>query len=80
MEVCQAVLALNLIDAETDFAEGVILVLLEVSERDLDNASLEGVVGVLQTSRAVDEGFAHTISVLLVFNVVGKVLSYNSSM
>ena len=72
MEVCQAVLALNLIDAETDFAEGVILVLLEVSERDLDNAALERVVGVPQTGRTVDEGLAHTVSVMLVFNVAGK--------
>lgn len=61
MEVGQAVLALNLVDAETNFAEGVVLILLEISEGDLDDTALQRIVGVLQTGGAVDEGLADTI-------------------
>ena len=66
MEVGQAVLALDLVDAELDLAEGVVLILLKIGERDLEYPSLEGVVGVLQTGGAVDEGLADTalISIL----------------
>ena len=60
VEVGQAVLALNLVDTELDLAEGVVLILLEIGERNLEYPSLEGVVGVLQTGGAVDEGLADT--------------------
>jgi hypothetical protein len=60
VEVGQAVLALDLVDAELDLAEGVVLVLLEIGEGNLEYPSLEGVVGVLQTGGAVDEGLADT--------------------
>lgn len=60
VEVGQAVLALNLVDAELDLAEGVVLILLEIGERNLEYPSLEGVVGVLQTGGAVDESLADT--------------------
>lgn len=60
VEVGQAVLALDLVDAELDLAERVVLILLEIGERDLEYPSLKGVVGVLQTSGAVDEGLADT--------------------
>jgi hypothetical protein len=36
---------LHFIDAEFDFAEGVFFVLLEVCERDFEDAAFEGVVG-----------------------------------
>jgi len=39
----------------------VVLVLLEVGERDFDDAALEGVVGVLETSCAVYKGLADTV-------------------
>jgi len=58
VEVGQAVLALNLVDSELDLAERVILILLQVGQRDLDDASLQGVVGVLETGSAVDEGLS----------------------
>lgn len=61
MEVRQAVLALDLVDTKTNFAERVVLILLEVGERDFNNASLEGIIGVLQTGRAVDESLADTV-------------------
>jgi hypothetical protein len=60
VEVGQAVLALDLVDAELDLAEGVVLILLEIGEGNLEYPSLEGVVGVLQTGGAVDEGLADT--------------------
>jgi hypothetical protein len=60
VEVGQAVLALDLVDPELDLAERVLLVLLQVSQRDLNDAALEGIVGVLQTGGAVDQGLADT--------------------
>lgn len=60
VEVGQTVLALDLVDAELDLAEGVVLIVLEVGEGDLDDTALEGVVGVLQTAGAVDKGLADT--------------------
>lgn len=60
VEVGQAALALNLVDSEANFAERVVLILLEIGERNFDNATLKGVVCVLQTGCAVDEGFADT--------------------
>lgn len=60
VEVGQAVLALNLVDAELDLAERVVLVLLEIGERNLEYPALQGVVCVLETSGAVDKGLADT--------------------
>jgi hypothetical protein len=65
VEVGEAVLALDFVDAELDFAEGVVFVLLEVGERDFEDAALEGVVGVLETGRAVYERLADTASSLV---------------
>ena len=65
VEVGQAVLALDLVDAELDLAEAVVLILLEVGEGSLEDAALEGVVGVLQTGGAVDEGLADTGQMLV---------------
>lgn len=59
MEVGQAVLALDLVDTELDLAEGVVLILLEIGKGDLEDTALESVVGVLQTSGAVDQGLAN---------------------
>ena len=54
MEVGEAVLALDFVDTELDFAEGMVFVVLEVGEGDFEDAALEGVVGVLQTGGTVD--------------------------
>jgi len=59
MEVGQTVLSLNLIHAKLDLAESVIFVVLKISERHFENPALQRIVGVLQTSRTVDEGLAH---------------------
>ena len=61
MEVGQAVLALNLVYSQLNLAESVVLILLQIGERDLDNPALEGIVRVLQTSRSVDQGLANTV-------------------
>lgn len=58
VEVGEAVLALDLIDAELDLAESVVLILLEIGQRNLDDAALQSIVGILETSGSVDEGLA----------------------
>jgi hypothetical protein len=60
VEVGQAVLALDFVDSELDLAEGVVFVILEIGERDFENAAFEGVVGVLETGRSVYKGLADT--------------------
>lgn len=60
VEVGQAVLALDLVDAELDLAESVVLVLLEIGEGDLEYPALQSIVCVLETGGAVDEGLADT--------------------
>jgi hypothetical protein len=61
VEVGQAVLALDLVDAELDLAERMVLILLQVGERDLEYPALESIVCVLQTGGTVDEGLADTV-------------------
>lgn len=61
VEVGQAVLALDLVDSELDLAESVVLILLQISQADLDDTALQGVVGVLETSGPVDESLADTV-------------------
>ena len=61
VEVGQTVLALDLIHAELDLAEGVVLIVLQVCERDLEDPALQGVVGILQTTGTVDESLADTV-------------------
>lgn len=65
VEVGQAVLALDLVDAELHLAEGVVLILLEIGEGDLEDAALESVVGVLDTGGAVHEGLSNTVRALV---------------
>jgi hypothetical protein len=60
VEVGQTVLALDLVDAELDLAEGVVLVLLQIRERNLEYPALQSIVGVLETGGTVDEGLADT--------------------
>lgn len=59
VEVGQKVLALDLVNTELDLTEGVVLLSLEVGQRNVENTALELVVGVLQTSRTVDKGLAN---------------------
>lgn len=61
MEVGQAVLALDLVDSELDLAERVVLILLQVGERNLDDTALQGVVGVLETGGPVDQSLTDTV-------------------
>jgi len=41
MEIGEAVLSLDLIDAEFNLTERLFLILVEVTKRDLDNTTLE---------------------------------------
>lgn len=61
MEVCETALSLDLVYSELDFAESMLLILLEIGKRNLENAAFEGVVGVLETSSTVDKGLSNTI-------------------
>lgn len=63
VEVGQTVLALNLVDAELDLAERVVLIILEVGEGDLEDTAFQRVVGILQTAGAVDQSLADTSKV-----------------
>ena len=63
VEVGEAVLALDLIDSQLDLTERVLLVLVQVSERDLEDTALQGIVGVLQTLGAVDEGLTNLANI-----------------
>jgi hypothetical protein len=54
----QAVLARNILNAELDLAERLLLVVVEVGERELKDTALERVVGVLETLGAVDKSLA----------------------
>lgn len=60
MEVGQAVLALDLVNPQLDLAECVVLILLQIGERNLEDPSLQRVVGVLETGRPVDKSLADT--------------------
>lgn len=62
VEVGEAVLALDFVDAELDLAESMVFIVLEIGERDLEDTALQGVVGVLQTGGSVDEGFSNISS------------------
>ena len=47
MKVGEAVLALDLVYSQLNLAEGMILVLLQIGQRNLDDPALEGIVCVL---------------------------------
>lgn len=65
VEVGQAVLPLNFIHTELDLAKGVVLVVLQVSERDLEDSALERIIRILQTTGAVDECLSDTFNWLV---------------
>ena len=44
-EVCETILALDFVDAELDFTEGVLFVVLEICEGDFKDSAFEGVIG-----------------------------------
>jgi hypothetical protein len=66
VEVGQAVLALHLIDSELHLAEGMVLIFLQIGERDFEDAAFEGVVGVLETSGPVHQSLADTVEPLAI--------------
>ena len=54
VEVGQAVLALDFVDSELDFSEGVVFIILEIGKGDFKDAAFERVVGIFETGRSVD--------------------------
>lgn len=69
VKVGEAVLALHLIDAQLDLAESVVLVLLQIGERNLKDAALESIVGVLETGGAVHERLADTAGITVLATI-----------
>ena len=63
VEVGEAGSARDFFDTETELSEGLFVVLVQVGEGGLDDSSLQGVVGVLETLGSVDEGL-YEVSVL----------------
>ena len=53
VEVSQAILSLDLIDTELDLSECVVLILLQVRQRNLENSSLQCIICVLETRGSV---------------------------
>lgn len=59
VEVGQAALALDLINAKTELAESLVLALgVQVTKGDIQDTTTKGVISVLETLSAVDEGLA----------------------
>jgi hypothetical protein len=94
MEVCQTVLPLHFINAQLDLAEAMVFVLSEVSERDLDDPTLERVVCIfcaflVNTPRSNCDNLLHVLrpcerftSVLPTFFTSkkdGPLISYHSA-
>ena len=52
----KAVLALDVLDPQLDLSEALVLILVQVAQRELDDSALERVVGVLETLGSVDQG------------------------
>ena len=67
VEVGQAVLSLNLIDSELDLSERVVLILLEIRQRNLENSALQCIICVLKTGRSVDKSLADTTECIRIF-------------
>lgn len=53
MKVGQAIFALDLVHSELDLSKGMVLILLQIGQRYLDNTTLERIVGVFETGRSV---------------------------
>ena len=61
MEVGQAVLPLDLIDTKLDLSERVVLVLLQIRQRNLEDSALQCIVCVLETGGSVDKGLPNAV-------------------
>lgn len=60
VEVGEARCALDLINSELDLAESVVLVLLQIGQGNLDDTTLQGIVGVFETGCPVHESLSDT--------------------
>jgi hypothetical protein len=77
VKVGQAVLSLNLVDSELNLSESVVLILLQICQRNLEDSTLQCIVGVLETGGSVDESLADTVISVRLFEIVGYRLSYS---
>lgn len=58
MEVGETILSLDFVNAELDLAEGMIFVVLEIRERDFEDAAFQRIVRILKTASAVDKSLS----------------------
>jgi hypothetical protein len=70
VEVGQAVLSLDLVDTELNLSESVVLILLQVGQRHLEDSALQCVVCVLETGGSVDKGLSNTAKKVRCLSVV----------
>lgn len=92
MEICEAVLALDLIDPQLDLAEGLILILDKIRQVDLNNATLKRVIGIpctatIRNAKAKElvtnlrrpcDLFTRVFPTFLTSKIDGALMSYHS--
>ena len=74
MEVGQAIFALHFVDPKLDLSKRMILVFLQISQRDLKYPSLQSVVRILETSGPVDKCFPNTASLSYQFGGSARIV------
>lgn len=62
MEIGEAVLPLDFVDPQFDFAERMVFVLLQVRKRNFEYPSFQSIVRILQTRCPVYQRFADAFS------------------
>ena len=61
VEICQAVLALDLIHTKFDLSECMVLVVLQVCEGHFEDTALQIVIGISETAGPVDDSLSDTL-------------------
>ena len=91
MEISETVLALDFVDSKLDFAKGLLFILIQISEGNFDNPSLEGVIRIFYpdykskfcVGKAGDvlnptERLTNVFPTFLTSNIEGALMSYQS--
>ena len=74
MEIGQAILALHFVDPKLDLSKRMILIFLQISQRDLKNPSLQSVVRILETCGPVDKCFPNTANLSYRFGTLARIV------
>jgi hypothetical protein len=73
VEIGQAVLALDLVDTELDLSESMVLILLQICQRNLEDSALQCVVGILETGGSVDKSLSDTADCVRSYYIAWKI-------